>query len=453
VKRLVVKMAIGLAAIALAGATLVWYRSRGGEHGGAFQLAPVTRGDLLVTISATGTVEPEEVIDVGAQVAGKIVSFGEDVEGNTVDYDSQVAEGTVLARIDDSLYMAEAANAQAQVQAAQAGLQRTIADLEQYKAKLNQAARDWQRAKNLGPSEALSQASYDAYQSAYETAVANVGVGKAAILQAKADLAQAQAVLNGANRNLGYCTITSPVKGVIIDRRVNTGQTVVASLNAPSLFLIAKDLMRMQVWVAVNEADIAKIHPAQPVLFTVDALPGATFHGSVRKVRLNASMTQNVVTYTVEIATDNKDRRLLPYLTANVQFELQHLSDVLQVPNAALRWTPQPDQMAPRFRKVAQQTAQTSFQGGQTSRLENKAEEVAGGARTGLLWTPDGAYVRPIRVHAGITNGVATAVEGKGLTAGMQVVTGLVTNDQTERGTKNPFTPQFLRRNRSQGSR
>jgi HlyD family secretion protein len=202
----------------------------------------VKRGDLLVSISATGTVEPEEVIDVGAQVAGQILSFGKDANGKTVDYGSAVEEGTVLARIDDSLYAADAAQAEAQVESSRAGLQRAAADLEQMKAKFQQAERDWRRAQNLGPSEALAQASYDAYQSTYETAKANVAVGEAAILQAKAGMAQADAVLRRAQRNLGYCTIKSPVRGVIIDRRVNIGQTVVASLNAPSLFLIAKDL-------------------------------------------------------------------------------------------------------------------------------------------------------------------------------------------------------------------
>jgi HlyD family secretion protein len=225
------------------------------------------------------------------------------------------------------------------------------------KAKLNQAERDWQRAQKLGPSDALAQSTYDAYRSAYDTAVANVAVGKAAILQAKASLAQAEAVLRRAQRNLGYCTIKSPVKGVIIDRSVNIGQTVVASLNAPSLFLIAKDLKRMQVWVAVNEADIGKIRPGLPVTFTVDAFPGETFRGEVGKVRLNASMTQNVVTYTVEIVTDNSSGRLLPYLTANVQFELDRRTNVLMVPNAALRWKPSAEQVAPEasetFEKLA----------------------------------------------------------------------------------------------------
>ena len=297
-------------------------------------------------------------------MAGQINSFGKDVAGKTVDYGSVVDEGTVLAQIDDSLYAADVAAAQAalaQAKASQdqanASVVRAKADLGQMKAKLDQAQRDWDRAQKLGAGEALAQTQYDAYKSAYEVAKANVAVDEAAIVQAasavvqaKAAVAQAEAVLQRAQRNLGYCTIKSPVKGVIIDRRVNIGQTVVSSLSAPSLFLLAKDLKRMQVWVAVNEADIGQIHPGLPVTFTVDAFPGETFRGEVSKIRLNASMTSNVVTYTVEVITDNSNGRLLPYLTANVKFEIDRRTAVLLVPNAALRWSPQPDQVAPEFR-------------------------------------------------------------------------------------------------------
>ena len=150
-----------------------------------------------------------------------------------------------------------------------------------------------------------------------------MAVGEASISQAKASVRQSEATLQKAKRNLAYCTIKSPVNGVIIDRRVNIGQTVVSSLNAPSLFLIAKDLRRMQVWVAVNEADIGKIYPGQPVTFTISTYEGQTFKGEVGKIRLNATMTQNVVTYTVEVVTDNSSGKLFPYLTANVNFELQ----------------------------------------------------------------------------------------------------------------------------------
>jgi len=277
-----------------------------------------------------------------------------------------VEEGTILANIDDSIYSAEVEMATAQLTQAKASQLRAESDLQQLLAKLEQAKRDWERAQKLGPSEALSPAAYDGYKAAYEIALANVAVGKAAIEQAKAAVEQASASLARAKRNLSYCVIKSPVKGVIIDRRVNIGQTVVASLNAPSLFLIAKDLKKIQVWVAVNEADIGMIYPGMPVHFTVDAFPGLVFNGEVRKIRLNATMTQNVVTYTVEVSTENPDQKLLPYLTANVQFETGKRTNVLMVPNAALRWTPKEDYISPEFREKMQepQTAATPGGGG-----------------------------------------------------------------------------------------
>jgi len=272
-----------------------------------------------------------------------------------------------------------------------------------------------------------------------------VAVGRAAILQAKASLAQAEAILRRAQRNLGYCTIKSPVKGVIIDRRVNIGQTVVASLNAPSLFLIAKDLTRMQVWVAVNEADIGKIRPGLPVTFTVDAFPGETFRGEVGKVRLNASMTQNVVTYTVEIVTDNSSGRLLPYLTANVQFELDRRANVLIVPNAALRWRPSAEQVLPEAREAFQRMAvrKGKPEAGQGPASKPGAGSGATATRT-ALWIPEGNYVKPIRVQQGLSDGIHTEVHGEGLTEGMRIVTGIQTqNSSNQDAATNPFTPKF----------
>lgn len=443
-----------LIVLGILGGGAAWYLKRNNAQVVSYQTGQVTRGDLIVSISATGTVEPEEVIDVGAQVAGRILSFGKDANGKVVDYGSVVEEGTVLARIDDSLYAADAAHAKAQVQSGKASIQRAEADLEQMKAKLRQAERDWQRAQKLGSSGALAQSSYDAYQSNYESAKANVDVAQAAILQAQANLAQAEAVIRRASRNLGYCTIKSPVNGVIIDRRVNIGQTVVASLNAPSLFLIAKDLTRMQVWVAVNEADIGKIHPGQPVSFTVDAFPGQIFRGEVGKVRLNASMTQNVVTYTVEIITDNSNGRLLPYLTANVQFELKRSSDVLLVPNVALRWRPSREQVSPEFRETFENSTPSK------ERLKGGKSLGSGLARTavdngshGVVWLLEEQYVRPLRVRVGLTDGGMTEIQGKGLTENLQVVTGVQTQVTSRTGGSNPFVPQFLRGRRDAGSR
>ena len=438
-KIIVILLLLGLVAAAPA-----WYFQREDPEAVSFRTTQVTRGELLVSISATGTVEPEEVVDVGAQVAGQILSFGKDVNGKTVDYGSIVDNGTVLALIDDSLYTAEAAQSEAQVSSAKATLQRAVADLEQMKAKLRQAERDWQRAQKLGPSEALAQSSYDAYRSAYETAIANVAVGEASILQARAGVAQGEAVLRRTQRNLGYCTIKSPVKGIIIDRRVNIGQTVVASLNAPSLFLIAKDLKRMQVWVAVNEADIGRIHPGQAVTFTVDAFPGETFTGEVGKIRLNASMTQNVVTYTVEIVTDNSNGRLLPYLTANVRFELDRRDNVLLAPNAALRWRPSAEQVAPEFREAAEKpSGRQGKPGGEGGRGGSMVAGPSGGMSPSLLWAAEGSYVRPIRVSAGLTDGAQTEVLGEGLREGMKIVTGLQTQNNAPVAASNPFTPKF----------
>lgn len=448
------KLIIALVLVAIVAGSAAWYIRRDNAQAVSFRTATVTRGDLLVSIGATGTVEPEEVIDVGAQVAGRIVSFGKDANGDTVDYTSPVEANMVLAKIDDTVYAAQAAEATAQLQQAKAAIQTAQANLKQNQAKLYQAQRDWDRAQKLGPaSEALAQTTYDSYQSAFEVAQAIVAVSEADIAQAQASLAQAEAASKRAQQNLDYCTIRSPVNGVIIDRRVNAGQTVVASLNAPSLFLLAKDLTHMRVWVAVNEADIGKIHPRQPVSFTVDAFPGETFKGEVAKVRYNASMTQNVVTYTVEITTDNSSGRLLPYLTANVQFELNRLNDVLMAPNAALRWTPTPDQIDPAAREAAK-TADSRRPGGANPPSAGRATpgpsaSDPGAGRT-TLWALEGKYVRPIPVRTGQSDNLMTQVQGEGVAEGLVIVAGVQAQAAaSSTDTTNPFAPRFPRGPRS----
>lgn len=422
--------------IAFIGAAAMFYPSQGGKSPDAFRKGIVQRGDVQWSISATGTVEPEELVDVGAQVAGKIVSFGWDRHGKPVDYGSLVEEGTVLAQIDEALYQADVAQAEAQLGQAGAALEKAQADLVQLQAKYSQAERDWVRARRLGPSDALSQAAYDAALSAYEVARANVGVGKAAVSQARNAVTQAEAVLSRARQNLDYCTIRSPVKGIIVDRRVNIGQTVVASLNAPSLFLIAKDLTRLQVWVSVNEADIGSIRQDQLVLYSVDAFPGETFEGKVNKVRLNASMTQNVVTYTVEVNTDNSDGRLLPYLTANVRFILGERKGVLTVPNAALRWTPNIEDVDPASRESLDSD----------SRDLRERSRQTGGEKEGLgfVWVLKNSFVRPVPVRVGLNDGSRTEVEGDGIKEGMEIVLGeQVKQADTPQTSVNPFTPKF----------
>ena len=238
--------AFAVVAVLAIGLVVWWWHARNGAPL-SYRTATVIRGDVAATISASGTIEPVEVVDVGAQVAGLIKSFGKDVSGKTVDYGSLVDEGAVLANIDDSVYVAD-------LSVAKAGELSADANLEQMNAKLDQAEAEWKRAQDLYANKLMAQVDYDTDKANYEVAKASVSV-------AKSDVAQAQAALEKAQRNLDFCVIKSPVKGVIIDRRVNIGQTVVASLNAPSLFLIAKDLKKLQIWVSVNEADWPESNP------------------------------------------------------------------------------------------------------------------------------------------------------------------------------------------------
>lgn len=376
-----------------------------------FTTLPVKRGELSTTITATGTIEPEEVVDVGAQVAGLVSKFGADTDGKVVDYGSVVQEGALLAKIDDSVYAAD-------LSVAKAGQLSATANLEQMKAKLDQVGADWGRAQELYKDKLIAGTDYDTAKANYEVAKANVSVANSGLAQAQADLEKAQ-------RNLDYCTIHSPVSGVIIDRRVNIGQTVVASLNAPSLFLIARDLTKMQIWAAVNEADIGRIKPGMPVTFHVDAFPEREFQGVVGKVRLNATMTQNVVLYTVEINVDNSDRKLLPYLTASVRFQLNRATNALLVPNAALRWTPSSSAAVdPAFQK--------DFQTANDQQNTNH-----------FLWVKSGDFVRPLEVAAGLSDGANTMITTTELKEGDEVVTGETILKTAE--LKNPFLPKAFR--------
>ena len=395
-------------------AALVWLAVGRGPAGDvtAFRTAPVARGDLQVTVSATGTIEPEEVVDVGAQVVGMIREFGRDPRGGgkSVDYGSAVDVGTVLAQIDDTLY-------RAQLDQARANAQRARADLLEFQAKLRRAERAWKRAQDLGRTGVVSDADYDIALADYDTARSALAVGEASIIQADAALHQAEI-------NLGYTTIRSPVKGVIVDRRVNIGQTVVSSLNAPSLFLIAKDLTRVQIWASVNEADIGRIRSGQTVRFTVDAFPGETFVGEVAQVRLNATMTQNVVTYTVVVTVDNPEGRLLPYLTTNLKFEIDRRTGVVLVPNAALRWQPRPEQVVPEAREA----------------LARRASEAPD---RGWVWVAEKRFVRPVAVQVGLSDGLTTEITSGDVHEGQPVVVGESAGAEGE-GEASPFAPRLF---------
>lgn len=422
-----------------------WYLQRGEKAETVYRTATIERDELVSTIDATGTLEPEEVIDVGAQVAGQIIEFGNGADGEPVDYGSRMEQGSMLARIDDAIYLADVTEANAQLEQAKAGVTRAMADKVAAQSRLDQARRDWERAQALGPSDALAQSAFDTYQATFEQARANLNVSDAAIIQAQATVSQAESTLMRAKRNLGYCTINSPVTGVIIDRRVNIGQTVVASLNAPSLFLLAKDLKKMEVWVAVNEADIGRIYEGQPVEFTVDAFPGREFKGVVSKIRLNASMTNNVVTYIVELSTDNPDEVLLPYLTANVRFEVYRNSQALVVPNAALRWVPPAENISPTNPAPSASDSPAGHRRAATNPAASTQPAAESELRSATLWVKDGTFVRPIEVMAGNTDTIRTEVFGDNLREGMEIVTGIIDPNQQGSSSASPFIPQVRR--------
>lgn len=433
-----------------AGGAWYWRSSSGPDV--EFKMAKVTRGDLLSTISATGTIEPEEVVDVGSQVNGLILSFGDDANGHPIDYRSPVKAQMVLAHIDDATYKADFDTASALVAQAKANKLKAQADVDQARAKLAQAESTWKRAEKIGPSDALSQNDYDMYKSDYATAAANVEVAKAEFAQADPSIAQAQAGLDKAKRNLEFCTIRSPVDGVIIDRRVNIGQAVASNLSVASMFLIAKDLTKMQIWVAVNEADIGQIHPGQDVTFTCDAFPGQTFTGKVGKIRLNAQMTQNVVTYTVEVNTDNSSGKLLPYQTANIQFIVKTDKDVLMVPNAALRWYPSAasevaQDVRDTWKPIDEQRQGPSADGEPHKPVVGKAKRSA--KRKGTIWVAEGDFVRPKEVTVGETDGINTEITGDDLKEGTDIVDGEIEHSSDgNSGMHNPFLPQMKRRGR-----
>lgn len=386
-----------------------------------FATAEAKTGSVVQTVAATGTIEPEELVDIGAQVSGKILAFGTGLDGKELDYCSVVTNGMLLAKIDDVTYVADLNVARAQQKRAQASVAVAKASLKEAQVRLNQAKREWERARKIGVGLALSQTAYDNYQTSFETAEASVTMAEAQLQQSEASVIEAQASVEKAERNLSYCEIVSSVDGIVIDRRVNVGQTVVSSMSASSLFLLARDLKRVQIWVAVNEADIGTVKEGGPVTFTVDTFPGRTFKGTVKRIRLNATITSNVVTYTVEIETDNADGTLLPFLTANVLFETARADDGLVVPAKALRFAP----------------------------------EGKGDGTSVFVLDQAGKTPRRVKVDVLLNNGLDASVRGEGLTAGSKIITGLMRLQpgvgKADDG-KNPFMPNMPKPPKNRGA-
>ena len=313
---------IGVAVVILAvaaGGWYVWGKNRQANADTGFRTATVERGDIRVAISATGTLSAISTVTVGSQVSGQVTDV-------LVDFNDRVEKGQVLARIDPSTYEAQIEQGSAQIASAQA-------QLRQSQATLANARADYNRKAELGRQKLVSQADVDLARTALQQAQAQVN-------SATAQIRQQTASTQTTRVNLQRTVIRSPVDGVVLTRKIEPGQTVAASLQAPELFTIAEDLRKMKIELAVDESDIGQVKVGQAVGFSADAFPDRQFRGVVDQVRLASTTTNNVVTYPVVVAVDNSDGTLLPGLTVNAEIEVSKRSGVLKVANAALRYKP-----------------------------------------------------------------------------------------------------------------
>jgi HlyD family secretion protein len=403
-------------AAAAAGLTLLaggawFYRYADAKEGASYRFAAVERGSLQSAVAATGALSAVRTVQVGTQVSGQVSAI-------YVDFNDRVRKGQLLARIDPTLQ-------QQAVEEARAGLERA-------QAQLALAQAEYARNKQLFDSKIVTASEFGAVES-------NFSVQQANVKSARISLERAQ-------KNLGYTSIYAPIDGVIVERNVDVGQTVAASLSAPQLFLIANDLSQMQILASVSESDIGAINEGQQVKFTVQPYPNQSFTGSVRQVRLQSTTQDNVVNYTAVVAVGNPDGKLLPGMTATVQFLTGAANDVLTVPNAALRFRPSAEEMADvaglgargaRRDSAARSAPRTAADSAQRrARRSDTRGGTASGARTGgsmgTLWTVDAAgKLKAVRVRTGLSDGSKTEVQGRDLAAGTQVIIGTSTGAQS----------------------
>ena len=309
-----------VAAVALLGAGAYgYYRYTRKPEPPTITTAPITRGDLAETVAATGTLQAVTTVQVGTQVSGTIQELN-------ADFNSLVRKGQVLARLDQSLI-------QSQIEQARANLIRAEADLERLRVSLEDARTKLSRARELSEKKLIAQTELEAAEVAVRSAEAQLRSQQAAVTQSQASLKQNQV-------NLAHTVIESPIDGLVISRNVDVGQTVAASMSAPTLFVLAADLTQMQVLASLDESDVGRIRPGQTVRFRVDAFPTEEFSGSVTQVRLQPTTVQNVVTYQTVIDVPNPSLKLKPGMTANVNIEIARRANVIRVPNTALRFRP-----------------------------------------------------------------------------------------------------------------
>ncbi len=414
---------VGLvAAVGVGGGWVAFARL--GRHKSAFHLekARVDRGDLTGRVTATGALSALVTVQVGSQVSGRIAELG-------ADFGQRVKRGQVVARLDPQLFQAAAEQARANRDAAAGTLRESITKAENAKKQLRRA--EELRSKNL-----IAAADFDGASLLAES-------NAAAVETARGDLEQARANLHQATVNLSYTTIISPINGVVISRNVDVGQTVAASLQAPTLYTIAEDLGKMQVHAAVSEADVGRLAPQMPASFVVDAYPDERFKGVIRQIRDAPQTLQNVVTYDAVIDVDNPDHRLKPGMTANVTFVYAEHKGVLRVPSAALRFLPPPELLAeagivppPPKKPHKKPKSQPTAQAGRPTPIDpaERDDAPAGGAAAHrTVWVLRDGRLVPVPIETGVADGSLVEVRAGALAEGETVVTdALDKNDRAE---------------------
>ncbi len=328
----------------LAAAAIAAFQWKGNDNQQYFT-AKVDRGDISQVVEATGTINAVTSVQVGSQVSGTVSRL-------YVDFNSRVRRGQVIAQIDPALFEGSLLQAKADLANARASVATAKANLQKALALQIQTTADYERAKALTAQSVMSTQQLDLAKANCDSAVAGASAADAQVKQAEAQVEQREAAVKVAQTNLDYTTIRAPIDGTVIARNVDVGQTVAASLQAPTLFTIAQDLTKMQVYASTDESDVGAIRPKQEVTFKVDAYPKETFSGLVSQVRMNATSVQNVVTYNTIIDFDNPEMKLFPGMTAYITIPVASATDVLRVPNSALRY--KPDMKAEEIRAIYQ---------------------------------------------------------------------------------------------------
>jgi HlyD family secretion protein len=377
--------------------------------------AAVERGEIRDVVEATGSVNAVTTVQVGSQVSGTISKLN-------ADFNSHVRRGEIIALIEPALFRGALQQAVADSENAHANLIASRANLEKAKAALAQATADYNRTAELAKDDLVAQQQLEISKATYDGAVASVGAAEANVTQARAQLSQKAAAVAVARTNLGYTVIRSPIDGVVVARNVDVGQTVAASLQAPTIFTIAQDLAQMQVYAKVDESDVGRIRVARPVTFKVDAFPKQVFSGTVSQIRMNPTVVQNVVTYDAVIGFANPEMKLFPGMTAYVTIPVAHAEDVIKIPNAALHYRPSlpADEIRALYRRYG--IDDRGRGGGSQVAVAPAAAVPDGPARrsiaqagssdsaTAVVWKRTGGGVEPVQVVYGITDHSFTAV-------------------------------------------